>query len=524
MEKIVCGTLGGQNTILGKRVNRRYWCKLSVLGATDVAIGPTKRILAAVDEAQPSQRTSIRRLIRGNYDLRAELTGKDAKISFSGRQDWPIHAALEITHDTVALVRFENGTRLLLKEDKGNGNSPWKIRLLKKGNFFRYWVNGLTGWIREPLGVWEIDHPTHHCEPDPGYVVVQVTGGSISSCYATILPWLPPPSHPVITAGPDGTFKEGHVLVGALIEHGGTYYQYFSGARFGCQEGGGAREIGVAHSKDLIHWTVEPEPIVKIGAKGSWEPTGIYCSGAVVMPDGRIAVMYAAQNFPLWGGFGLAFAEKPLGPFQKFQANPVYKHYTHAHEFSLIRTDEPGRRYLFFYSGFTDKPARGPAGDRGYVLYSDDLIHWEPHQRNPVFGPETLDNWDAVHVRPRSLNKIGDVWYLWYEGANHWDPPTVNADGTKPAGWWDTVGLARSKNLTDWEYYPRNPALPGSGISKEQFDTSWVGWPRMFVKDGTGYVYYTGGRQIGLRTISLKELINWQSEGGETLDLLEGRS
>jgi predicted GH43/DUF377 family glycosyl hydrolase len=94
-------------------------------------------------------------------------------------------------------------------------------------------------------------------------------------------------------------------------------------------------------------------------------------------------------------------------------------------------------------------------------------------------------------------------------------------DPVRP-GWWDTVGLARSQDLVNWEYYPRNPALPAAGISKEQFDTDWVGWPRMFVKNGVGYVYYTGGKHIGLRTISLKELTNWNSEGGKTIDMLKG--
>jgi len=503
-------------------LNRRDWCKLSLLSATALALGETEGAFGVSGAAGAASGNSVQRLIDGNYDLLAEIAAARGRVTFSGREDWPIEAALELADDSVTLVRRENDTRIVLKEQNGSGASPWKIRLLKKGNFFRYWVNDVTGWIREPLGVWESDHPTRHCEPKRGYLGVETTGGHIVSCNVTLLPWLPSPSRPVITAGPDGTFKEAHVLVGGIIEHQGIYYQYFSGARFGCQEGGGAREIGVAYSKDLVSWVVEPEPIVKIGAKNSWEPTGIYCSGAVVTPEGQVAVMYAAQNFPLWGGFGVAFAEHPLGPFTKYEGNPVYKHYTHAHEFSLVRTDEPGRRYLFFYAGFTDKPARGPAGDRGYILYSNDLIHWEPHQGNPVFGPETLENWDAIHVRPRGLNRIGNTWYLWYEGANHWDPPTLNADGTKPSGWWDTVGLARSKDLTHWEYYPRNPALPGSGISKEQFDNSWVGWPRMFIKDGTGYVYYTGGREIGLRTIALEELTNWQSEGGRTINLLEG--
>ncbi len=56
----------------------------------------------------------------------------------------------------------------------------------------------------------------------------------------------------------------------------------------------------------------------------------------------------------------------------------------------------------------------------------------------------------------------------------------------------DTVGLACSKDLINWEYYPRNPALPGFGTAN-QFDRDWVGWPRMLIKDNIGYVFYTGG-------------------------------
>ena len=35
----------------------------------------------------------------------------------------------------------------------------------------------------------------------------------------------------------------------------------------------------------------------------------------------------------------------------------------------------------------------------------------------------------------------------------------------------------------------------------------------------TGYVFYTGNAQVGLRTIPLDKLTNWQTEGGQTFDL-----
>jgi hypothetical protein len=293
-------------------MNRRDWCKRALASTAVLALSETEPVLSASKSVAGGEKT-LRRLIDGNYELTAEITGPRAVVSFSGREDWQIDAALEISEGTFTLARREKGSPLILKGYHGNGGPPWQVRLLKKGNFFRYWVNGVSGWIREPLGVWESDHPTRHCEPARGYVGVEAQGGRITSCNVTLLPWLATVGKPVITAGPDGTFKEAHVLVGGIIEHQGTFYQYFSGSRFGCQEGGGAREIGVAHSRNLREWVVEPEPIVKIGAKGSWEPTGIYCSGAVVTPEGRIAVMWAAQNFPAWGGFGLAFADNPLG-------------------------------------------------------------------------------------------------------------------------------------------------------------------------------------------------------------------
>jgi hypothetical protein len=238
----------------------------------------------------------------------------------------------------------------------------------------------------------------------------------------------------------------------------------------------------------------------------------IYPNAALVLPDGKIALMFSVQKFPEWLGFFLATADSPLGPFQFYENNPVYKHFSHAHEFDVVEINHPDYKYLMMYSGFTPNPPSGPPGDRGYALFSNDLIHWVEHPQNPVFNPQTLTGWDCTHIRPRGLNKIGDTWYLWYEGCVHWQPPKEHH------GWWDTVGLARSQDLLHWEYYPRNPALPALGISKEQFDNNWVGWPRMVIRDGLGYIFYSGP---GLRTIKIKKLIDWEGEGGIVIDLLK---
>jgi len=341
---------------------------------------------------------------------------------------------------------------------------------------------------------------------------VETTEGIvIQSCTVTMLPWLQQISKPVIPRGPNGSFYEEQIIPGAIIEYHGRYYMYFMAGMKGNEEGSSRRTIGVAVSKDLNEWAVHPEPL--ISHKDS-PYDNLHVNGAVVTHEGRVAVMFSAQKFPEWKGFMLAMADNPMGPFALSPDNPVYKHFSAAHEFDLLRVDCPEFRYVLFYAGFTPQPRRGPRGDRGYLLYSDDLVNWQADKWNPVFGPETLDNWDAGHVRPRSLNRIGDTWYLWYEGCNSW-----KRQGHRR--WSDTVGLARSKDLVNWEYYPRNPALPGMGVNANQFDSTWVGWPRMFIKDKVGYVFYTGNAQVGLRTIPIDLLTNWKTEGGKTLDLLK---
>ena len=450
--------------------------------------------------------------VTGNYEMNLVLTGeastKESRVFFSGDTVSGKRAYLAISMDGFKVVRENRTGTRIWKTYNNLGMPPWNVRILKKGNFFRFWVNGVTGWIRGPLGEWENVY-----EPVDNDLSVETPADiNLQSWTVETLPWLQEITEPIISRGPKGSFYEKQVIPGAIIEYDGLYYMYVMAGMSGDEEGSSRRTIGVVVSPDLKQWEGHLEPVI------SYLDTpydNLYVSGAVVTDEGRVAIMFSAQQFPEWQGFMLAMADHPMGPFFQYTDNPVYKHFSHAHEFDLVRVDGMQHRYLLFYAGFTPDPPRGLAGDRGYLLYSDDLVNWHPDVRNPVFAPETPDNWDAVHVRPRSLNRIGGVWYLWYEGCNTWKPE----GNLSHHGWWDTVGLARSKDLVNWEYYPRNPALPGLGINADQFDSNWVGWPRMYIKDGVGYVFYTGNAQVGLRMIPIEHLINWEAEGGETVDL-----
>ena len=383
------------------------------------------------------QKQLIEKRVTGNYEMNLMLTGglsaEEVKVFFSGDTALGKRAYLAISADALKVIRETNTDTQTWKTYDNIGTPPWNVKVLKKGNFFRFSVNETTGWIRGPLGEWEnVYEPMDNALGVETPVDINLQSGTV-----TTLPWLQEITEPVMSRGPKGSFYEKQIIPGAIIEYNGLYYMYVMAGMAGDEEGSSRRSIGVAVSPDLKQWKVHPEPLI------SYRDTpydNLYVSGAVVTDEGRVAIMFSAQKFPEWQGFMLATAEHPMGPFTQYANNPVYKHFTHAHEFDLIRTEGLPHRYLLFYAGFTPEPQHGLAGDRGYLLYSDDLVNWHSDERNPVFGPGALDNWDAIHVRPRSLNKVDDTWYLWYEGCNTWKP-----DGVSHHGWWDTVGLARSK-------------------------------------------------------------------------------
>jgi hypothetical protein len=291
---------------------------------------------------------------------------------------------------------------------------------------------------------------------------------------------------------------------------------YFIAGMKGEEEGGSQRTIGLAVSANLDDWTIYPQPVLTNEVA---KYSNIYVSGAAITPDNKIAIMYAAQEFPEWRGFMLATADKPEGPFTLSDDNPVYRHWTHAHESDLVdmgkepvKYEGESYRYLFFYTGFTSANEKMTEGDKGYLLYSNDLVHWVSRKDNPVFLPETKDNWDVAFVRPRSLTKIGEYWYLWYEGVNAWKAPRKN----KNVIYCDVIGLARSKDLVNWEYHPRNPVFAGTGQDCNICGYNWVGWPRMVIKDGKGYVFFCGTHEnkisTSYRTIEIKKLTDWESD------------
>lgn len=80
---------------------------------------------------------------------------------------------------------------------------------------------------------------------------------------------------------------------------------------------------------------------------------------------------------------------------------------------------------------------------------SQDLVTWQEQPTALKPGPE--GSWDDLALWTGSIAKKDDTYYLFYTGRNHRNY------------WGQSIGVATSPDLTNWEKYEQNPILVPSG-------------------------------------------------------------
>ena len=50
------------------------------------------------------------------------------------------------------------------------------------------------------------------------------------------------------------------------------------------------------------------------------------------------------------------------------------------------------------------------------LAYSNDLINWTKYADNPIFHRGEKGNWDEGGIWFGTINKINNLYYMWYEG------------------------------------------------------------------------------------------------------------
>jgi len=382
----------------------------------------------------------------------------------------------------------------------GTRSGIHKIRILKKGATYTITMeNRVLNTLTSP-GWDDTSKPPN--EPDGGYwgfAFEAHTKHTVSGMKVVPLPSAELfPNNPIVAQGPKGSWDQLDAFPSAAIKEGDKIFLYYA-ADYKPYPPGNYTEtlhrIGIATSTDLRQWTkYDRNPVLGPPLEGDLmkffdlspsDSATLQGGGGVTrLPNGHYALSINVLSNFQWQGVWLTEAASPWGPFEKVGRDPILTigapgafDGEHIHLHGTIR--EPDGTYAMLYTAFNSGITDGKPGDRGGLATSKDMVHWAKFSGNPVFAPnEQVGTWDDLHVRPKTVVRLKNWYYMFYEGA-HYD----NRDR-----WPDQVGMARSTDLIHWDRYPYNPIIPATTAT--HFGNYANIQPAALVSDDNLYVFY----------------------------------
>jgi len=194
-----------------------------------------------------------------------------------------------------------------------------------------------------------------------------------------------PAGKPVIDRGPAGAWDHYAVDNPTVFTEGETYYCFFEAQDKPFNKDGHER-MGLATSRDGISWTKFPDnPILDVGPAGAWDSV-VAKLPTVTKSNGRYYLFYSGRDGRT-KQIGVA-SSTDLKHWSKHPANPVLRSRPNRWDALLSTHPAPifardGSYYLLF-RGMNDRFRKQSLG----VAVSTDLIHWKRVKDKPVIGPK----------------------------------------------------------------------------------------------------------------------------------------
>jgi predicted GH43/DUF377 family glycosyl hydrolase len=200
----------------------------------------------------------------------------------------------------------------------------------------------------------------------------------------------------IVDVGPRGTFDDADVLDPSAIEFHGRVMVYYSGV------GTGPNSVGLAVSDDGEHFT-------KIGKVMEGRAPG------AMVRDDKVYLLFQRDSGKGYQAFYLAASDDGIH-FKDVQEGPVFKGQDGMWDkyVSTGRLYREGGEYLLLYGG---SPDLNDQPDYFGVARSQDLLTWEKHPGNPVFGVSAKGEADGGAIWFPALIETPDAYVLLYEGS-----------------------------------------------------------------------------------------------------------
>ncbi len=275
-----------------------------------------------------------------------------------------------------------------------------------------------------------------------------------------------PGPNPILKQGPQDAWDGGAIEVSEIFKDGDTYYLYYHGISNNKKDWPNNYRLGVATAAGpLGPWKkYKGNPILDIGPEGTWDDKWVACA-AVLKEAGDKYYMWYSGNFQT----GLATASNPLGPWKKYEKNPVYSREKRSYVGSVFKVN--GKYYMYdLYPVGESSPDQGPI-----CLNIADKPEgpWTEYGGNPVIPAGEWGAWDD--------GGFSEAGVLYHDGVFH-----CFYSGTK---WMklESIAYAYSFDGFNWTKYSGNPIVPRANSPR----TSAFAEVHAFWEPPFHYVYNT---------------------------------
>ncbi len=252
-----------------------------------------------------------------------------------------------------------------------------------------------------------------------------------------------PGPNPILRPGPDDQWDGRIIEACDAFKDFGTYYLYYHGAG---NVKGFSYQIGVATATNPLgpFKKYEKNPIVKIGKKGDWD--GMYVACAMVVKEGidKYYMFYTGRNDhgPTGKGWDVGLATAP-GPLGPWTP---YEGNPLMKDFGYVGgvVKVKGKYFLYGEHPHTAAEDYGPL-----ILATADapqgpwIVETEPVLKQGEWG-----EWDSGGISEAEVLYHSGVFHLFYSGTKAYNPRKLSRE---------SLGYAFSYDGYNWSKYGLNP-------------------------------------------------------------------
>jgi len=264
-----------------------------------------------------------------------------------------------------------------------------------------------------------------------------------------------PGPNPILSPGPKGTWDDLVVEASDAFEDLGIYYFYYHATK---RERGNYR-LGVASSNNPLGPFLKhgDKPILDLGPKGSWDDDHVACAIVVKGGDEKYYMWYSGCTDSADWSIGLATAEHPLGPWEKYEGNPVLKDFGYLggvinvnrkwHIYSAFPIHMPWAKGIYktrsldYHSDYSPLAlALGDAPEGPFKKYTG----------NPLMIKGQPGEWDGGGISEAEVLFDNGMFHMFYGGTRQYGPRV------------EDIGYAYSFDGFQWFKYGKNPVATHS--------------------------------------------------------------